>query len=57
MTVKQALSLKKGTKYIRDYKVLVRGHIREIDETGKWIQIQFSSYSLNIPVADVKVVK
>jgi hypothetical protein len=52
MTSKQALKLESGRP---GQKVWVRGTVREVHPTGEWVEVQFSSYSLNIPSRDVRV--
>jgi hypothetical protein len=33
----------------------VRGHVREVDASGKWIEVQFSTpYSIDITVKDIR---
>jgi hypothetical protein len=51
MTREAALKLKRGDD------LLVYGSVRkttaEVDESGKWIEVQFRGYSLNVLVDDV----
>jgi hypothetical protein len=49
VTSKKAISLKRGDK------LLIRGSVRKIHESGKWIEVQFSNYSLDIPIKDILV--
>lgn len=51
MTMATARTLKKGDK------LTVRGEVRKIDETGKWVEVQFTGYSLDIPVKDIRLTK
>lgn len=37
----------------RGDKIVVRGEVRKVHPTGKWIEVQFPSYSLEIPVEDI----
>jgi hypothetical protein len=46
---------KKAKKLPYGATVWVRGTVRKVDDTGKWIEVQFQSYSLDIPVRDVRL--
>jgi hypothetical protein len=49
MTRRKAKTLKHGAP------LWVRGYVRKVSDCGKWIEVQFPSYSLDIPVRDVRL--
>ncbi len=51
MTENTAKKLERGAK------VIVRGEVRSVHSTGRWVEVQFATYSLNIPIKDVRLPK
>lgn len=49
MRVSRAVTLKRGTE------VIVKGTVRNVTNNGKWIEVQFSTYSLDFPAKDVRL--
>lgn len=48
MTAKTASKLKRGDM------LLIKGTVRKVHETGDWVEVQFPSYSLSIPVSEIE---
>jgi hypothetical protein len=54
MTQRQVERLKAGRPGTR---VLVRGTVREVEPGEQFIEVQFSDYSLSIPIKDIVLPK